>query len=336
MTITRPAAELERLAMRVLVAAGAATDNARAVAASLIAAELDGVGSHGLARLPYYADQVASGKVDGSAVPEVTRPAQSVIRVDAKDGFAYPAIAAGLAAAEAAIRDTGVVVVAITRSHHCGVLGHAVERLAERGLVSLFFTNSPAAIAPWGGSRPLFGTNPIAFGCPRPHAPPLVVDVALSVAARGRIVAAASAGESIPEGWALDAAGHPTTDAQAALRGTLMALGGAKGAALALVVELLSAGLTGSSFGYQASSFFDDKGPPPRIGQLGVLFDPVAFGGATMLDHCEELLAAMAAQPGVRLPGDRRWATRKRRARTGITLPQSLFDDLQHRAGGGA
>ncbi len=336
MTVTRPVAEWEALAVRVLLAAGTSRGNAQAVAKALIAAELDGLASHGLSRLPFYADQVASGMIDGAAVPEVTRPAASVIHVDARGGFAYPAIDAGLDAADATVRATGVVAVAIARSHHCGALGHFVERLAERGLVSLFFSNSPAAIAPWGGRAALFGTNPIAFGLPRPNAPPLVVDLSLSVAARGRIMVAAARGEPIPQGWALDAAGRPTTDAQAALAGTMLALGGAKGVALALVVEVLAAGLTRSHFGHQAGSFFDAKGPAPRIGQFSIVLDAGAFGGEAMLTHCEELLRAMLAQPGVRLPGQHRQETRRRLAEAGFTLPRALAAELQRRADGGA
>lgn len=336
MTITHPAAELEALAQRVLVASNTSPENVPAVAVALVAAELDGIPTHGLARLPFYADQSACGKVAGHAVPAVTRPAKAVVRVDAGNGFAYPALDAGIAAAVPVARELGIAALAVARSHHCGVLGHQVERLAREGLVSLFFSNTPAAIAPWGGKTALFGTDPIAFGCPRPNAPPLVVDVALSVAARGKIMVAASKGEAIPEGWALDADGNPTTGAMAALGGTLMALGGGKGAALALMVELLAAGLTGAKFGFEASSFFDSKGDPPGVGQLAILLDPRAFGGEAAIAHCEELLQAMLRQPGVRLPGDRRLVSRARLEAEGIPLPRALFDELTRRANHGA
>lgn len=332
MTALHSAAELRILAERVLAAADTSPDNARSVAAALVAADLDGIATHGLARLPFYADQSACGKVAGRAVPEVARPARAVVRVDAANGFAYPALDAGIAAAIPAARECGAAVLAVARSHHCGVLGHQVERIAEAGLVSLFFANTPAAIAPWGGKTALFGTDPIAFGCPRPGAPPLVVDAALSVAARGKIMVAASKGEAIPAGWALDADGNPTTVAMAALGGTLLALGGGKGASLALVVELLAAGLTGSNFGYRASSFFDTNGDPPGVGQLAIFFDPSAFGGDAALAHCEELLQEMLKQPGVRLPGERRLANRARLEAEGIALPPTLLEDLMRRA----
>lgn len=333
--VTLPAASLRELAERVLVAAGASAGNAAAVATALVAAELDGIASHGLSRLPFYADQALSGKVDGRAEPELSRPAPAVLRVDARNGFAFPAIAAGLEAAEAAARETGAVALAVGNSHHCGVLGHAVERSAAKGLFALAFANTPAAIAAWGGARGLFGTNPIAFACPRRDGAPLVVDLSMSVAARGKILVAAATGEAIPEGWALDRAGRATTDAQSALGGTMVAIGGAKGAALALVVELLAAALTRSHFGFEASSFFEAEGPPPQVGQLFLLLDPAPFGGAAVLARIEVLCAAMLAEEGVRLPGDRRLASRARLARDGIALPAALHRELLRRAAAG-
>ena len=330
-TVTRPVATLQVLAEQVLIAAGTSAANAASTAAALIAAELDGLPSHGLSRIPFYADQVVSGKVRGTAVPGLTRGGPAVVHVDACDGLAYPAIDVGLAEGSRVAREMGISAVAITRSHHCGALGYAVERMAESGLIALFFANSPAAIAPWGGRTALFGTNPIAFALPRTAATPLVIDLSLSVAARGKIMLAAEQGEPIPAGWALDAEGRPTTDAAAALAGTMLPLGGVKGAALALMVELLAAGLTRAKFGHQASSFFDAEGAPPRVGQFALLFDPAAFGGEAMIAHCETLLAAIADQ-GARLPGERRRKTRARLRAEGITLPRSLVDDLERRA----
>ena len=318
--------------MRVLVSAGAAPANAAIVADACIAAELDGIPSHGLARLPFYADQVSSGKIDGRALPEVRQTAAATVSVDACHGFAFPAIAAGLAAAVPLARSAGIAAVGVRNSHHCGVLGRHVEWLAERGLFALAFANTPAAMAPWGGVRPLFGTNPIAFACPRQAAQPLVVDLSMSVAARGKIMMAAGKNEPIPEGWALDEFGQPTTDARAALRGTMMPVGGAKGVALALVVELLCAALTQSQFGYEASSFFDASGPPPGIGQLFVMFDTDAFGSGTVLDRIEELCQAISREAPARIPGERRLAARAQAAIKGISLPKNLHDLLQARA----
>ncbi len=328
-----PLASLRELARKALVAAGASPANAAPTADALVSAELDGLPSHGLSRLPFYADQIASGKIDGKAVPRAMRAGSGLVRVDAGCGLAFPAIALGLAEAAAVARAAGIAAVGIGNSSHCGVAGHHVESLARRGLVALAFANTPAAIAPWGGKRGIFGTNPIAFACPRGAAPPLVIDLSMSVVARGKLLVAAQRGETIPEGWAVDREGRPTTDPAAALPGTLLPIGGAKGAALALMVEILAAGLTGSQFGFEASSFFEAEGPPSRTGQLFLALDPVALAGPGFLERIEALCAALLADPAVRLPGARRFATRARLERDGIAVPPALLDELRRRAG---
>src|SRR5699024_7804159 len=164
----------------------------------------------GVSRLPADADQAKSGKVDGRAVPDVQRVSASAVRVDARTGFAFPALRMGLDAAVECARETGVAAVAVGNSHHFGVAGHHAERVADAGLVALGFGNSPAAIASWGVARGLFGTNPIAFAAPRRAQPPLVVDLSLSKVARGKVMIARQRGESIPDDWAFDAEGRPT------------------------------------------------------------------------------------------------------------------------------
>ncbi|BBK36797.1 sulfolactate dehydrogenase [Allostella sp. ATCC 35155] len=325
-------ATLTETARRVLLAAGTEAGSAAIVADALVAADADGIASHGVARLPAYADQVRSGKVDGDARPVVRRTAAATLAVDAADGFAFPAVRLGLAAAADLAPETGIVAVGVHRSHHFGVAGHHVERLAERGLVGLAFTNSPAALAPWGGHRPIYGTNPIAFACPRRGAPPLVIDLSLSKVARGRIMVAAQKGEPIPEGWAVDSTGRPTTDAAAALAGTMLPLGDAKGAALALMVELLAAGLTGGNYGWEAGSFFTADGSKPRIGHLFIAIHPPALAGEGFLERVEVLLGAVLGQEGVRLPGDRRLAARARAAAEGVSIPDALAAELSRRA----
>lgn len=326
-------AELERLAARALVAGDVSEANAAVVAAALVAADADGLASHGVSRVPFYADQTRSGKVDGHATPTVETTAAAAVVVDAHDGFAFPAIGAGIGRALEIIGDTGVVGVVVTNSHHSGAGGHHVERAAERGVLALGFSNTPAGIAPWGGARGIFGTNPIAFACPRREAPPLVIDLSLSKVARGKVMLAHKRGEPIPPGWALDERGEPTTDAAAALSGTMVPIGDAKGAALALMVELLTAGLAGAHFGYEASSFFTAEGAPPRVAQSFVLLDPRAFSRDAFLDRVESLLEAIRAQPDTRLPGERRLAARARACEHGVEVPDELLEELQRRAG---
>ena len=161
----------------------------------------------------------------------------------------------------------------------------------------------------------MFGTNPIALACPLPGRAPIVVDLSLSVVARGNILAAKQKGERIPEGWALDEEGRPTTDPDAALQGTMLPLGGAKGTALALMVELLAAGLTGANFAADASPFLDTQGDPPGTGQLIIAIDPAALGGEGDSSHCARLAVAIEGQPGARLPGARRMVLREQAAR---------------------
>ncbi len=320
------------LATAVLTASRTSAANARATAAALVAAEADGLGGHGLSRLPAYADQALSGKVDGGAVPVVEADG-AIVRVDAAHGFAFPAIAAGFAAAEPVVAASGLAAVAVRRSHHAGALGGVIEPLAGLGLAVLAFTNSPAAIAPWGGARGLFGTNPIAFACPRNEAPPLVVDASLSKVARGKVMLAAQKGEPIPEGWALDADGQPTTDPKAALQGTMLPMGDAKGAALVLMVEIIAAALTGGKFGFEASSFFDTQGPPPAIGQFFLLLDPVRTGGPEFPNRIETLLGTVLTEEGVRLPGAKRLAARANAAERGIEVSAKLYAELKRRVG---
>lgn len=308
--------------------AGASAGNARSVARALVAAEADGLKGHGLSRVPSYAAQVKAGKIDGHAAPAAGQPAPGVLAIDAAHGFAYPALDLAVERLPALARAQGLAAAAIRRSHHCGAAGLVVERLAEAGLVSLLFANTPAAMAPWGGSRAVFGTDPIAFGCPLPGEPAIVVDLSLSKVARGNILAARQRGEPIPEGWALDAEGQPTTDPNAALAGTMLPLGDAKGTALALMVELLAAGLTGANYAADASSFLDAKGPPPGTGQLIIAFDPERFGGTGALGHFATLAGAITSQPGARLPGARRLALRAAAERDGITVSEALMAEI--------
>jgi (2R)-3-sulfolactate dehydrogenase (NADP+) len=321
--------EAESLVVHTLARCRTSEPNARSVARALVGAEADGLKGHGLSRLPSYAAQAKVGKVDGAAQPVVSRPKPAVIAVDAGHGFAYPAIDAACAALPEAARTQGVAVAPIRRSHHCGAAGHPVERLAEGGLVAMLFANTPAAIAPWGGSRGVFGTNPIAFACPLPGRAPILVDLSLSKVARGNVLAAKQKGEPIPEGWALDEAGRPTTDPQAALKGTMLPLGDAKGTALALMVELLAAGLTGAAYAADASSFLDAEGPPPGTGQLILAFDPASLGGGNALPHFAALAQAIEDQPGARLPGSRRLAMRRTAEAEGVTIADALLKEIE-------
>ncbi|MAU46356.1 MAG: sulfolactate dehydrogenase [Yangia sp.] len=320
--------EAEALLTRILMRCRTSETNARAVARALVAAELAGQAGHGFRRMPSYTGQALAGKVDGFATPVAEQIRPGALAIDAMHGFAYPAVDLALDWLPGAARAQGIAMAGIRRSNHCGVAGVIVERLAEAGMVALLFANAPASIAPWGGKVPLYGTDPIAFAAPLPGAAPVVVDIALSKVARGKILAATQTGAPIPEGWAFDPEGNPTTDAHKGLAGTMVPMGDAKGTALALMVELLCAGLTGGRFGYEATSFFDDKGGPPETGQLIIAIDPGAFGPGAL-----ERFAAMAAMiegmDGARLPGRRRQQTASDLAEAGIPIDSAFLAEIE-------
>lgn len=306
---------------------GTDAGNAAAVARALIDAELAGQSGHGLRRVESYAAQVLSGKVVGNAVPQARAERPGALVVDAGNGFAYPAIDVALEWLAKATPEQGIAIAGIRRSHHCGVAGVIAERLAEKGLIALVLANTPAAMAPWGGKQALFGTNPLAFAAPVENGEPVVVDISLSKVARGKIMAARQQGKDIPEGWALDSEGVPTTDPSAALGGTMVPMGDAKGTALALMVEMLSAGLTGANYAYEASSFFDGDGPPPGTGQAIIAVDPAAFGpGATT--RFAVLADAIESMDGARIPGRRRQDHRRRLLKEGIPAERELLERI--------
>lgn len=320
--------EARQMAVEALTKHKTDPGNAASVAEVLVAAEADGQKGHGLSRLPSYCGQAASGKVDGFARPQAAKVAEAALRVDARNGFAYPAMALAVEQLAGLAPRTGIALAAVHNSHHCGLAGYHVEALAQQGLVGLLLANTPKAIAPWGGSQGVFGTNPIAFAAPRESKPPLVIDLSLSKVARGKIMFASQEKQSIPEGWALDSAGKPTTDPEAALAGTMLPMGEAKGAVLVLMVEIMAAALTGANFGFEASSFFTPEGQSPGVGQLLIAMAPGPLSGDRFAERLETLLAAILGQAGTRLPGDRRLELRQQAGQNGISLTGQQYQQL--------
>lgn len=325
--------EAKALALGAFINANTSEVNARSTAMALIAAQADGQRGHGLTRVPSYTAQALSGKVNGQAVPDCVSVSPAALRIDAGLGFAYPALDLAIERLAPLAKEQGVAAASIFRSHHFGQAGAHVERLANEGLVALLFGNSPKAIAFWGGSEPMMGTNPIAFAAPAPDGPPLVIDLAVSVAARGKILAAQKNGDTIPEDWALDQEGRPTTDPDAALAGSMAPMAGAKGAALALMVEILAAALTGGSFGYEASSFFTADGAPPDMGQTLIAIDPGKLSGGAFLDRMGVLLTVLDAADGARRPGVTRLENRARSLKEGVSISADLYAEIKALAG---
>ncbi len=325
-----PPAELESLLVDFFCANRTSPPNAKMVARALVRAEIDGKFGHGLSRAAGYAAQARSGKVDGMAQPEISRPKTAAIRIDAANGFAYPAFHRVRENLPPLAKSHGIAAAAICRSHHCGVAGHHAEDLAESGCMALVFANTPPAMAPWGGRTPLFGTNPVAFAAPVLDAPPLVIDLAASTAARGNIVKAARENRPIPQGWALDKDGAPTTDARAALEGSMIPLGGAKGSALALMVETLAGALCGAAFGFEAESFFTAEGAPPNVGQAVIAVSPECFSADSAARLA--LLIGKIHADGARIPGGNRHARRRQAAEEGIAVRPEILKEIS--AGG--
>ncbi len=327
--------EIEALVARALVASRTTPAVAACVARALVQAEVDGQAGHGLSRVASYCAQARSGKVDGGATAEWRQTRTGAALVDVGHGFAYPAFDLAIRELPGIAAQSGIAAAGFVRSHHAGVLGWHVERLADAGLVAIAFSNTPQAMSAWGGTKPLLGTNPIAFAAPRVGGPPLVIDLALSTVARGKIQTAAQKGEAIPAGWAMDRLGQPTTDANAALTGLLAPAGGAKGAALALMVEVLAAAVTGANFATEASSFFEGQGAPPGVGQLFIVISPDAFSSrGSVLARIETLAEAIETDDGARLPGTRRLELRRTAALAGIVVDPKTIEAIERLGAG--
>ncbi|MDU8945294.1 Ldh family oxidoreductase [Rhodophyticola sp. MJ-SS7] len=320
------------LVARAFAANGVPTAAAQSVAEALVAAEAEGQVGHGFSRIDDYIAQVRTGKIVADAEVTVSRPATTTLVVDAGYGFAYPALERGIAEGADVAHAHGTATVAIRRSHHCGALSVQVDRIARQGLVGLMVANSPVAIAPWGAKTPLFGTNPIAFAAPRPDGAPLVIDLSLSRVARGKVMNAKKAGKQIPDNWALDADGNPTTDPEAALAGSMQPIGGAKGTALALMVETLSAVMTGAALSSEAGSFFTADGPKPGVGQFLILFRPPE-GAEPFSARLEGLLTLIEGMEGARVPGTRRATSISAAEEAGIRVPRHYLDAVRRLAG---
>jgi len=322
-------AEAETLVVEALQRSSVSADNARSVAVALVAAEAAGQSGHGLRRVLAYAGHAKAGKTDGFAVPQMSRPFPAVLRIDAGHGYAYPALDLAVGELPIIAREQGIALAAISRSHHAGVMGLTVERFADQGLVALMVANAPASMAPWGGKTPVFGTNPIAFAAPLPDDDPIVIDLALSKVARGKVMAARQTGASIPADWAFDREGRPTTNAEEALAGTMIPAGDSKGAALALMVEILAAGLTGANYAFEASSLFDDKGAPPGLGHTIIAINPAAMSVSDTAQRLALLASEITQDPNVRLPGRRGQTSRREAIANGILVEDEVIEAIK-------
>ena len=323
--------ELLTLARNALAKAGARPGMAEATARHLVRAEEQGLPTHGLSRVPFYCGFLRNGRADGKARPTMQSEKAGVCLIDNGDGLPYESTEWAIEEVIQRGRRNGIAFAGITNSAHAGVLGLHLQAVAEAGLVGIGFTNSPAAIPAWGGKKALFGTNPVAFAFPRAKGDPLVIDLALTTVVRGKIMLALQRGEKIPEGWAMDRHGKPTTDPKEAIEhGSLFPIGGAKGAMLALAFELICAALTGAAIGSEADSFFSEEGNKPRIGHAFLAIDPGALAGREKyLERVETVILTMLKDEGVRLPGARRFAAEKKLRAEGIEVADDLLAKIE-------
>jgi delta1-piperideine-2-carboxylate reductase len=329
-TVTLTLAEVRDLTIRCFTANGCDRRNAEAVADVIHAAERDGAKSHGLFRVPGYVKSLKSGKANGTADPRLEELAASALRVSGDGGFAPLAQQVGRPPLIERARRQGMAALALTNIHHFQALWYEVEPLAEAGLCAFAFTAAFPYVTAAGGRRPIYGTNPMAFAWPRPGRAPMVFDQASSALARGEIMIAARDGHSVPPGTGIDAEGRETTDPTAILQGgAQLPFGGYKGAAIAMMVELLAGPLIGDKLSFEALESDPRDGGPPNGGELILAIDPARMGDAEgWADHAERLFARILEEEGTRLPADRRHANRALTVTDGAAIPAALHAEI--------
>lgn len=321
--------EARQLAVNCLLKNGCDEANASAAADRMIQAEADLCHSHGLFRLPWYANGAKSGRVNGKARPRVEKLAPAVIRVDGDGGFAPLGQAEAHQPLVDCARENGIAALGFVNMFHIAAMWPEVERLAEDGLCAFAFTASYPYVAPAGGIKPLFGTNPMGFAWPRPNGPPLVFDQASSAMARGEIMIAAREGHSVPETAGIGPDGQATNDPNVVLEGAQLGFGGYKGASMAMMIELLAGPLIGEFLSFESQQDDAGAGGPPKGGELILALDPARFGNAeSYLAHGERLFEALLEQEGTRLPGERRFRNRELTPESGIEIPMSLYKTI--------
>ncbi|MEL6479397.1 MAG: Ldh family oxidoreductase [Pseudomonadota bacterium] len=322
-------AEIHALACETLRAHGCDERNAEAIADNMTAAERAGSASHGLFRLPGHVVNLKNGRANGRAQPVLSRITSAALRVEGDNGFAPVAHKTGLGPLADLARETGLAALAITRTMHYAALWPELQVLAEQGLAGIAMTSSPPFVAPAGGTKPFFGTNPMAFAWPRGDQPPMIWDQASSVTARGEIMLHQLEGKPIPEGAGIDADGQPTTDPAAILTGAQLPFGGYKGSAIAMMVDLMAGPLIGEVCSFEAGPPNNTLGGPSLGGEIILAFDPTRLAGDDALAHGERMFEAYLGQDGTRLPGLRRGENRAKADREGVAVATATLDKIK-------
>ncbi len=322
--------DLKSILSRIFLKHGTSEFVANILAENCAACERDGAISHGIFRIPGYLASLDTGWVDGKAEPEISMVSPSFIRINAHNGFAQPALAVAAEAIDAAVKATGIGVVATRNSHHFSALWPDVEPFARRGLMAITFVNGLANVVPHGGRAPVYGTNPIAFAMPVAAADPLVVDQATSVMANGEVRLHALANKTLPAGTGVDRDGNPSTDPHAVLDGgALNTFGGYKGSSIALMVELMAGALTGGQLSFE-NDFGDCVGAQtPKAGQLLIVIDPERGGNNGFAERVSVLCDRLIDAGQERLPGARRYENRRQSSLFGIPMAETKLLELQ-------
>lgn len=330
-TVTLTLSQAESLSLRILANADFSEAHAEAITRSVVAAQRDECHSHGLYRLLGCVETAHKGALDTRVEPEVIDQAPGIVKIDARGGNSLLSFERGKAHLKEKAERNGIAVLAINNCFHFSALWSEVEALAELGLAAIAMNPTHAFVAPAGGTQALLGTNPFAFAWPRPGQFPYVFDFATSVAARGEIELHRRAGESIPDGWALDRDGAPTEDPAAALAGAMLPFGGHKGSALSTMIELLAGPLIDDALSFETHAANDAGTGRPHHGELIIALSPRAFlgeGTESQLDHAERLFECILDQ-GARLPSQRRFEARARSQTGGVAIPEALYRDLE-------
>jgi len=329
MVLRIPEAELTPRVEDALVRSGFSARVAAPIASTIVACERDGTASHGLLRLPGYIEAVHTGWADGTVLPQVVSTRDSMMVLDACNGFTHLALAESREALRQRAARTGTAVLLIRNAHHFAALWPDIEAFAIEGFVALTCVTSRARVVGWGGAKPVFGTNASAFACPRARGLPIVWDQAASVMSQGDVLRAAREGRALPEGVGVDAEGRPTTDPARVLDGgALVAFGGVKGASIAFAVEILAAALSGSPFSFETPA---PGTMPSKCGQFLLLIDP-RCAGADVAARVEPLVAAVHDSGAAHLPGSRRYARRQAAVEQGIEIESHSLEILERYA----
>ena len=319
--------EASNLAKEKLQKSGCSDENCIGITDGILDAELSGIKSHGFHYLPIYCNHLKIGKIKGLAKISAEKISESALKVNADNGFAHTAINLGFSSLFDMCTNSGIASMSIYNSYNCGVLGFHTKRIAEKGFVGMGFTNAPASIAPVGGKKAVVGTNPISIAVPLEGDAAIIIDQSASVVAKSEISVRAKTGESIPEGWAFDAEGNVTTNAQEALKGTMAPSGGYKGFGTGLLVEIFTACIAGGNLGTQASSFAGEDGGPPGTGQFFIAINPEKFN-SNYSTSMKTLIESIIEQEGARLPGSKRQAAFQKNKDQDIEINDQLLERI--------